>query len=116
LGPDWDPVREHWRANTVESGLGRSTAVGMYPAGASATEVLDMAGTLWEWCLNEFDDPYNTVFPKSKEDSRVLRGGSWGSDQDVARSASRVRFSPSNRDFNVGFRVVCSSPSLRTEH
>ena len=44
--PDWDPLREHWRANTSESDLGRTTAVGMYPAGASAAGILDLAGTL----------------------------------------------------------------------
>ncbi len=45
-GADWDPAKEPWRANTSESELGRSTAVGMYPAGASPAGVLDMAGTL----------------------------------------------------------------------
>ena len=76
-GPDWDPGQEPWRANTTESELGRSTAVGMYPAGASPAGVFDMAGTVWEWCLNAFDDPDNTAFPTSQEDRRVLRGGSW---------------------------------------
>jgi formylglycine-generating enzyme required for sulfatase activity len=56
-GPGWDPQQEPWRANTFESGLSRSTAVGMYPAGASPAGILDMAGTLWEWCWNAFDEP-----------------------------------------------------------
>ena len=89
--------QEPWRANTVESELGRSTAVGMYPAGASPAGILDMAGTLWEWCSNAFDDPDNTAFPATQEDRRVLRGGSWGNDQDVARSAIRFRGYPSDR-------------------
>lgn len=137
-GLGWDPPREQWRANTFEGRLGRSTAVGMYPAGASAAEVLDMAGTLWEWCLNEFDDPYKTVFPRSKEDQgalgdaqnrnydvgfrvryleeqRALRGGSWDNELEFARSHTRMRNYLQNRNNNVGFRVMCSSPSSGIE-
>jgi formylglycine-generating enzyme required for sulfatase activity len=110
-GADWDPVQEPWRANMFESGLGRTTAVGMYPAGASPADILDMAGTLWEWCLNAFDDPDNTAFPVSQEDRRVLRGGSWLSNKDGARVAGRGRDFPFYRVSRIGFRVVCSSPS-----
>jgi formylglycine-generating enzyme required for sulfatase activity len=109
-GANWDPAQEPWRANTVESELGRSTAVGMYPAGASPAGVLDMAGTVWEWCLNLFEQPDVTKFSKSN-DPRVLRGGSWGNDQDLARSADRLRNYPNRRSNYIGFRVVCSSPS-----
>ena len=41
---------------------------------------------------------------------RVVRGGSWINDQDFARCAVRFGFDPSDRDYYVGFRVVCSSP------
>jgi len=51
-GTDWDPKAEPSRANTFENRLGATTAVGMYPAGASPVGALDMAGTVWEWCLN----------------------------------------------------------------
>ena len=37
-GHDWNPTRDPWRANTYESGLFRSTAVGLYPLGASNAE------------------------------------------------------------------------------
>jgi formylglycine-generating enzyme required for sulfatase activity len=109
-GADWDPGRETWRANTIESGLGRSTAVGMYPDGASPLDILDMAGTLWEWCQNSFDYPNRTAFPASQEDPRALRGGSWDHDQVVARTVDRSSARPILRNASVGFRVVCSSP------
>jgi formylglycine-generating enzyme required for sulfatase activity len=124
-GPDWDPPQEPWRANTLESGLNRSTAVGMYPAGASPAGILDMAGTVWEWCLDPFEIPEATgrswlrrlvSRQPVQDDRRVLRGGSWYANQVIARAANRSRDNPINRNVNVGFRVVCSSPSLDTDH
>ena len=109
-GADWNPGAEPWRANTFESDLGRSTAVGLYVEGASRTDVLDMAGTIWEWCVNLFEEPDMTEFSTSRN-PRVLRGGSWGNLQDFARSASRNRSGPGSRYDDLGFRVVCSSPS-----
>jgi formylglycine-generating enzyme required for sulfatase activity len=109
-GPDWDPRQEPWRANTTESELNRSTAVGLYPRGVSTADTLDMAGTVWEWCLNAFEDPDNTGFPQGGQDYRVLRGGSWRDYRDNARSAIRDRDYPDDRSVFVGFRVLCSSP------
>jgi formylglycine-generating enzyme required for sulfatase activity len=111
-GAEWDAQAEPWRANTVESGLGRPTAVGMYPAGASATGIEDMASTLWEWCWNAFDNPDNDGFPQSLEDYRALRGGSWYYNQVLARSADRGRGYPYGRDYNIGFGW-CVRPQLR---
>jgi formylglycine-generating enzyme required for sulfatase activity len=111
-GRDWEPRRETWRANTRESGLNRSTAVGLYPMGTSPTGALDMAGTVWEWCLNAFENPDDTNLPGSQEDRRVLRGGSWDGSQASARSAFRSRYYPFIRLNFIGFRVLCSSPII----
>ena len=110
-GADWDAKREPYRANTFESRLGQAGAVGLYPDGASTTDVLDMAGTVWEWCLNKFETPEIIRSRADDFDPRVLRGGSWLVIQGFARSASRFRHYPNNRNFSIGFRVVCSSPS-----
>jgi formylglycine-generating enzyme required for sulfatase activity len=111
-GSDWDPQKEPWRANTAESGLNRSTAVGFYPLGASQAGILDMAGTVYEWCGNAFDDPDSTVFAGCKEIRPVRRGGSWDDIQDFARCADRGRRDPPYRLDGFGFRVVSSSASL----
>jgi formylglycine-generating enzyme required for sulfatase activity len=108
-GDDWDPAQEPWRANTYESELGRSTAVGLYPHGISPAGVLDMAGTVWEWCLNAFDNPDEVGLPTAADDAQVLRGGSWSNNQDHARCTFRCRDAPIYRDVGVGFRVLCSS-------
>ncbi len=109
-GADWDPGAEPWRANTFGSDLGRSAAVGLYPLGASRADVLDLAGTIWEWCSNQFDEPDVSEFSTSNA-PRVLRGGSWNGSRDGARSVSRGGLGPGGRDNDIGFRVVCSSPS-----
>ncbi len=103
-GPEWDGSR----ANTYESELSRSTAVGMYPQGESPVEALDMAGNVWEWCLNEYDSPAETKV--SGEARRVLRGGSWNFGPDVARAPFRSYYAPYDRNYGVGVRLACVAP------
>ncbi len=108
-GSEWDPDAEPWRANTFESRLGQPTAVGMYPSGASPTGALDMAGTVWEWCQNKFDEP--DAARADARNSRVLRGGSWYLIANHACCRYRAPHLRDGRDHSVGFRVACSSPS-----
>nr|WP_256212096.1 SUMF1/EgtB/PvdO family nonheme iron enzyme [Nitrosomonas communis] len=100
---DWNLAR----ANTDEAGIGRTVAVGLYPLGRSPFGVDDMAGNIWDWCLNTHDHPSNVSLDTDKV--RVVRGGSWGVNPYGARSATRGNFDPSYRFSNVGFRVLCSS-------
>ncbi|MBS1872358.1 MAG: SUMF1/EgtB/PvdO family nonheme iron enzyme [Acidobacteria bacterium] len=88
--------------------LGRTSAVGIYPDGASPDRVLDLSGNVWEWCRNEYDKP-DRIQERGTE-SRVLRGGSWINYQAGARADSRYLNHPASRDGLIGFRVVCSSP------
>ncbi|MDZ4796762.1 MAG: SUMF1/EgtB/PvdO family nonheme iron enzyme [Bryobacteraceae bacterium] len=103
-GKEWD----EGHANTEESHLGGTTAVGVFPKGDSLQAVSDLAGNVWEWCRNLYADP-----AKIKGDSagsRVLRGGSWLLNQGFARADDRDYYHPLNRFSNIGFRVVVSSP------
>lgn len=109
-GPHWNPHAEPWRANTQESGLKRSVAVGLYPKGASLGGPLDMAGNIWNMCGNSFLEPDNSMFPNRPDQPRVLRGGSWVFPSDNARSTNRGWIDLHLRSANVGFRVVCPSP------
>jgi hypothetical protein len=69
-GNDWDGRY----ANTWESGLSRTTAVGMYPAGAAPCGALDMSGTVWEWTLTEYGSGKSNDM--TRKEPREVRGGS----------------------------------------
>ncbi len=109
-GVKWDSSL----ANTYESELGRSTAVGVYPQGASPVGALDMSGNVWEWCLNEYEHPERTAL--AGDARRVVRGGSWALNQADARAASRHPDDLDARFNDMGFRVLCSSPHLVLNH
>lgn len=105
----WGAWDDQPRANTTEAGINnRSTAVGMYPDGAAACGALDMAGNLWEWCLNDHEDIKRISRDNGK--NKVLRGGSFNGTQDLAAASFRIFYSlPGDRSSYYGFRVVLGS-------
>jgi formylglycine-generating enzyme required for sulfatase activity len=98
-------------ANAGPSYLKQTTAVGLYPQGTSPYGVMDMAGNVWEWCLNEYENPDRTE--PDGDAPRVLRGGSWFGAPVDARASGRDRGLPVVRGFSLGYRVMCSSPMPR---
>jgi len=103
----WGHLWQAGYANTRESGLRRSLAVGMYPHAPAACGALDMSGNVLEWCQNEFAEPHR-VDPSPR--LRVYRGGSWF----LVREASRIRWRSGNDPYlrynSVGFRLACDDP------
>lgn len=84
-------------ANYNESKIDKTMPVGSYPLGKTPEGLFDMAGNIWEWC----DDWYNE---DKKESGRVVRGGSFYYYQYSLRCAARDRYNWVNND--CGFRVV----------
>jgi len=81
-GARFDPKK--LRTNT------QSTApVGSYPEGASPYGCLDMAGNVYQWCLDYYAASYagmpdrNPTGPTVGQ-GRILRGGDWGDDNRIS--------------------------------
>jgi formylglycine-generating enzyme required for sulfatase activity len=112
-GNEFDP---EW-CNTAESGSGGTTPVGHYsPGGDSPCGCADMAGNVWEWCLDWYGRDYYDVAPRenppglAEGNRRVVRGGSWSDVARLARCASRDWLDPDRRSSGLGFRVVVALP------
>ena len=102
-------------ANTFESHIRRTTPIGVFHGGETPEGLVDMNGNCWDWTGSLYIDyPYDAADgrekPMTSEARRVVRGGSWFTYQAVARAAFRGSSSPDDRDFVLGFRLVCASP------
>ncbi len=100
----WGNEFDAARCNTSESKIGKTTPVTQYAGkGDSPFGVTDMSGNVWEWCLIDY---HASDIDLEGTGVRVLHGGSWSGDQDLARAAYRNNWNPSSRNLNFGFRVV----------
>ena len=91
-------------------GLYREETVEVKALPCNGWGLYQMHGNVWEWCQDWFGAyPAETVVdptgPTEGED-RVLRGGSWIFDGQLARSASRLALGPGLRYDGAGFRLA----------
>ena len=112
-------------ANYHESGIGNTTPVGAYPPNGYG--LYDMAGNVWEWCLDGFNWDFYAASHDSRnpiaggmtvqelrenfttiptDPSRVLRGGSWTNVAQALRVAYRARGAPTSSSVYFGFRCA----------
>ncbi len=102
---------------------GNTTSVGKYPANDYG--LYDIAGNVFEWCLDKWDKEYYISSPRNNpisdgniinvvnnfteiDTSRVLRGGSCVSTPQNTRVAYRHRNTPMFTCFTIGFRCIKS--------
>ena len=125
----WGNSIDSSRANYSRH-VGDTTAVGKYTANGYG--LYDVAGNVWEWCLDEYNGNFYSISsarnPLSGANSiqwlldnytgiksdRVSRGGAWNVNESYARVAERQglrpphSYNPSNANLVVGFRCVRS--------
>jgi formylglycine-generating enzyme required for sulfatase activity len=103
-GDEFDPLK--CNSSVGDNPIGQTSAVGLYESGISPVGAYDMSGNVWEWCLTQYDNESNDV---NGTGVRVVRGGTWGSNQDGVRAAFRSNWYPNLGSVNRGFRV-CAAP------
>jgi formylglycine-generating enzyme required for sulfatase activity len=108
------PVREFGTANGASfndpSNVTDTDRVGSY--GANGYGLYDMAGNLWEWVIDWYDENYyanstdNNPSGPYEGGYPVIRGGSW-SDSEIRLRVSDRRFNdPRSGALNIGFRCA----------
>ena len=103
----------------------RPVSVGQFPKGESPDGIADLAGNVWEWCLDEHSptayqrssggvsrNPLNLRF-RDVLRARVIRGGAWDVGRAFLRSGLRFKFYPLDSTHTIGFRVVRPRPEIK---
>jgi len=106
----WGSEFDAAKCNVYETGIGVTSAVGMFPAGASPYGVQDMGGNTLEWCRTKWRDNYKEPADESLEGMslRVLRDGAYYLNRGVARCAVRNRIAP-DVSYSFSFRICLVS-------
>ncbi len=91
----------------------RQTPVGSNPKGCSVFGVEDMAGGVWEWVADAYDEERwartsdrAVADACSKGEGRVLKGGAWTLAPELSRIAARDRTNAEAMGMMIGFRVA----------
>lgn len=118
-----NPPRTQHHANFARR-YNSPTPVGQFSNGTSPEGIADLAGNVWEWCLDEYDpsvyqqnkkkvqhNPLNLRF-RDVLRARVIRGGAWDVGSTFLRSALRSPFYPLDSTRTIGFRVVRPRPEI----
>jgi serine/threonine protein kinase len=96
---------------------GETSAVGMFPDGASPFGLFDISGNVMEWVADWYDtayyenSPLNNPLGPSSGKYHVLRGGSWKSLKTGVRSFDRLAITPDLTNYYlIGFRCARPAP------
>ena len=107
--------------NTMDDGFLSAAPVGQFPANGYG--IFDMAGNVWEWCADQYDQfAYHAPRPNqavkdprmpTAEDTRSQRGGSFLCHPSYCssyRPSARMSATPDSSTNHLGFRCVRDTP------
>jgi formylglycine-generating enzyme required for sulfatase activity len=103
---------KQWIAKSISDGYVYTAPVGKFPDGSSPYGVMDMAGNVWEWVYDWYDDDYYHRSPKRNPVKdfggtyKVARGGGWDCHPWLLRSTGRAGCHPERGNDTLGFRVA----------
>jgi formylglycine-generating enzyme required for sulfatase activity len=102
-------------AGNLGCGTGNVMPIGSKPAGASPYGVMDMAGNVWEWTNDWFDENYYANSPTNNPQGpetgsyKVTKGGDFFSRQGYeVRISGKFQYYPTNPSPAIGFRCARS--------
>ncbi len=99
--------------NHHETGIGQTTAVGIFPADRTPEGIHDLGGNVWEWCSSlGAAYPYTTADGREDLEAggpRILRGGAFESRRDMLHCTHRRPVDPQARVSLIGFRVALNT-------
>ncbi len=106
----WGNKPDETQANIrgKKDGYRYSAPVGQAKFGASPYGVRDMAGNVWEWTADWYQPYPGNIHPNDfyGKQFRVIKGGSWFSNLDLARIPVRGKSLPDRRNNFLGFRCA----------
>jgi formylglycine-generating enzyme required for sulfatase activity len=89
------------KCNVRETGVDRTTPVGLYRSGASPYGVFDLSGNVWEWCRTG-----------TAPGRFVLKGSAFSSPFEAAVAAATNDASADMFDDDTGFRCACPADAV----
>ena len=106
----WGNEPDETKANVrgKKDGYRYSAPVGLDQYGASPYGIRDMAGNAWEWTADWYQPHPGNTHPNDfyGKQFRVIKGGSWFSNMDLARITVRGKNLPNRRHNYIGFRCA----------
>lgn len=117
------PIQQLANIYTVGDGTLNTAKVGSYPKDATANGIMDMTGNVRELCRDIWKpyettkdralDPQSPLPPTNLDVSIVIRGGSYQSYPESARTTYRVdKLRWNDHAADIGFRIVLECPEL----